>query len=43
MIPAMLPFGVVDVFFSTLDIHTLVHTFSVYGRQVIRNLAQGKI
>ncbi|KZV96933.1 ERG2 and sigma1 receptor-like protein [Exidia glandulosa HHB12029] len=42
-IPPMLPFGLMDAFFSTLDFWTLVDTFHFTGREMIRNLLIGKI
>eukprot|EP01115_Flamella_aegyptia_P014695 TRINITY_DN851_c0_g1_i2.p1 TRINITY_DN851_c0_g1~~TRINITY_DN851_c0_g1_i2.p1 ORF type:complete len:128 (-),score=25.57 TRINITY_DN851_c0_g1_i2:89-472(-) len=42
-IPSMLPFGVFDTLFSTLDFYTLYKTFEVYGRAVVKELLQGKI
>ncbi|KAJ7772617.1 ERG2/sigma1 receptor-like protein [Mycena maculata] len=42
-IPLMLPFGLADIFTSTLDIVTLYHTVRVTGREMIRNLFIGKI
>ena len=42
-IPFMLPFGLADTFFSTLDFYTLYKTFAVYGERVIAELLQGKI
>lgn len=35
-IPTMLPFGVADTLFSTLDFTTLFRTFRIYGRHVLR-------
>jgi C-8 sterol isomerase len=42
-IPLMLPFGVADVFSSTLDFATLTSTISLYSRLVLRELLQGKL
>lgn len=42
-IPAMLPFGLADTLFSTLDARTLLRTFRLYGRSVAAELRQGKI
>lgn len=36
-IPTMLPFGLMDSLFSTLDYKTVFRTFRVYGKHVIRN------
>jgi len=43
IIPLMLPFGVADFFFSTLDFVSLYRTFAIYGRHVIRELLLGKL
>lgn len=42
-IPLMLPFGMFDTFFSTVDLHTLYDTFRLYGKATIKELLQGKI
>lgn len=42
-IPLMLPFGLADTLFSTLDVVTLLRTFRLYGRSVIAELLRGKI
>lgn len=42
-IPTMLPFGLADAFFSTLDRRSARHTLAQYARLVSRNLLQGKI
>ena len=42
-IPLMMPFGLLDIFTSTLDIPSLYHTVRVTGREMIRNLLVGKI
>jgi C-8 sterol isomerase len=42
-IPAMLPFGLADTLFGTLDWRTLGKTLSVYGKSTIAELLQGKI
>jgi len=42
-IPPMMPFGLADTLTSTLDVVTLYHTIRVSGREMIRNLFQGKI
>jgi C-8 sterol isomerase len=42
-IPLMLPFGMFDTFFSTVDMVTLYNTFRLYGKAAIRELVQGKI
>jgi C-8 sterol isomerase len=42
-VPAMLPFGLFDTLFSTVDFVTLFNTFRLYGKSLIREFAQGKI
>ncbi|KAH9852314.1 C-8 sterol isomerase [Lenzites betulinus] len=42
-IPLMLPFGLADVFSSTLDYWSFYHTVRITGREYIRNLLLGKI
>jgi C-8 sterol isomerase len=42
-IPLMLPFGLADIFTSTLDLPTLYHTCRVTGREMFKNLLLGKI
>lgn len=42
-IPLMLPFGLADTLFSTLDIKTLFRTLWYYGQLVIGQLFRGKI
>jgi hypothetical protein len=37
----MLPFGLADAFFSTLDFRTILRTFRLYGRHVWRNWRPG--
>jgi C-8 sterol isomerase len=39
----MLPFGLADTLFSTLDFRTLGRTLSKYGYSTVRELLQGKI
>jgi C-8 sterol isomerase len=39
----MMPFGLLDIFTSTLDLPTLYHTVRVTGREMARNLLIGKI
>ncbi|KAI8390105.1 ERG2/sigma1 receptor-like protein [Blakeslea trispora] len=41
-VPAMLPFGLFDTFFSTVDFVTLFNTFRLYGKAVVKELLQGK-
>ncbi|KAI0754311.1 C-8 sterol isomerase [Daedaleopsis nitida] len=42
-IPLMLPFGLADVFSSTLDYWSFYHTVRITARENIRNLLLGKI
>lgn len=42
-IPSMVPFGLADTLFSTLDRETVGRTLWQYGKMVVSNLAQGKI
>jgi C-8 sterol isomerase len=42
-IPTMLPFGLSDTVFSTLDRQTVGKTLYHYGKLVVRELLQGKI
>jgi C-8 sterol isomerase len=42
-IPPMMPFGLADTLTSTLDVVTFYHTIRISGREMIRNLFQGKI
>lgn len=42
-IPTMLPFGLADTVFSTLDRRTIGRTLYQYGKLVVGQLAQGKI
>jgi len=42
-IPLMMPFGVADAFFSTLDFSTVAETLWVLGKGVVMNLLSGKI
>ena len=43
VIPAMLPFGLADAAFSTLDVSSVGRTFGVYTRGVLQSLSRGKI
>lgn len=43
VIPAMLPFGYADTVSSTLDFRTMARALRLYGSQVVRQLAQGKL
>jgi C-8 sterol isomerase len=38
----MLPFGLADIAFSTLDWETFYHTVRITGREMIGNLLRGK-
>lgn len=40
-IPAMLPFGLLDAFTSTLDFHGIATTFQVYTRCTLKSLLPG--
>ena len=42
-IPSMLPFGVFDTFFGTLDFYTLYQTFKVSTVGMVKELMKGKI
>lgn len=42
-IPAMLPFGLADTMFGTLDWRTLGRTISKYGVSTVKELMQGKV
>ena len=39
----MLPFGLADVFTSTLDFGTFYHTCRITAREMFRNFLVGKI
>lgn len=41
-IPTMLPFGLADTLFSTLDRKTIGRTLWQYGKLVVKEMAQGK-
>jgi len=42
-IPLMLPFGIADTIFSTLDFYTLGRTFYIYGKGIVGQLLLGKL
>ena len=42
-IPAMLPFGMADIFSSSLDFGTFGKTVRLYGRATVSNLLRGKV
>lgn len=42
-IPAMLPFGLADTLFGTLDWRTLGRTLTIYGASTVKELMQGKV
>ncbi|TFY62966.1 hypothetical protein EVJ58_g3531 [Rhodofomes roseus] len=42
-IPLMLPFGLADVFTSTLDVWSLYHTVRITAREMLRNFFIGKV
>jgi len=42
-IPSMMPFGLADSLFSTLDLPTLAKTLGIYTKAVVRELVKGKI
>lgn len=41
-IPSMLPFGLADTLFSTLDMRNFARTLGVYGKLVVKELAAGR-
>lgn len=41
-IPTMLPFGIWDTLFSTLDVVPFYQTFAIYAKLTIKELLQGK-
>ena len=42
-IPSMMPFGLADIFTSTLDLSTFYHSVRIAGREMLGNLLQGKL
>ena len=42
-IPSMMPFGLFDIFFSTLDLQTLLDTVRISAVAMGRNLLKGKV
>ena len=42
-IPSMMPFGLVDVLTSTLDVPTFAKTLGIYAKGVVGQLARGKV
>src|SRR5581483_2483531 len=42
-IPQMLPFGIADSLFSTVDYKTVARLFTIYGKRVVNELAQGNV
>ena len=42
-IPAMVPFGLADSVFSTVDYKCVLRTLAMYGQLVIKELLQGKV
>jgi hypothetical protein len=39
----MLPFGIADSLFSTVDYKTVARLFTIYGKRVVNELAQGNV
>jgi C-8 sterol isomerase len=39
----MMPFGLADIFTSTLDLPTFYHSVRIAGREMLGNLLQGKL
>ena len=42
-IPQMLPFGVADSIFSTVDYQTVFRLFKIYGKATVREIKNGNV